>query len=130
MTPVKLNELAAKLATHGMTVTMTRDHHATMLNLARLAQFERLMVDFGRSDKTGRVADAVETIRLMQRYHAIDCRPLEILDVPVAITEVHRAMHARLDRGDVIHNERLHAAVSAFTAILCAPNQPEATHEG
>jgi hypothetical protein len=44
MTPEKRNELIRSLNDTGMTVLLTRDYASMLLQLARLSQFERLMV--------------------------------------------------------------------------------------
>lgn len=44
MTPEKRTELQRTLKGHGLTVLLTRDYDAILQQLARLAQFERLMI--------------------------------------------------------------------------------------
>ena len=128
MTPEKRRELTKQLADQGLSVLLTRDFDSILMQLARLAQFERMMVEMGEADKSHRVKDCIAVTRARQEappnmpgYE--EMRPLEILDIPTINIELHRALHDRLDKQVCINPLRLHAAVAAFVGILCAEPQ-------
>jgi hypothetical protein len=123
MTPEKRDKLTQQLAEQGLTVLMTRDYDAILLQLARLAQFERLLDGKAESDK--RLAEIIRFIRLMQmpvesfRPGDIEkARPLETLDVPTILTGVHKALHVQLDNCATVYHNSIHAATAAFIGIL------------
>ncbi|BCS54533.1 hypothetical protein [Geobacter sp. SVR] len=122
--PPAQRKIAAELAPHGLTVLLTRDYNSILLQLARLAQFERLVVNLAEADQSGRVADCIKCVRVLQTAPHVapgeDVRPMEVLDIPHIVTDVHRELHARLDRKTHISPERLHAATAAFVGILSA----------
>ena len=126
MKPETRAKLEQKLNEHGLTVIMTKDFDSILLQLARLAQFERLMVEMGNLDTSHRVKDCIEITRVRQeappymKPNSNNMLPLSITDIPQINIEVHRALHARLDKQVCINPLRLHAAVSAFVGILCA----------
>lgn len=113
----KRTELTAHLASNGLTVLLTHDYDAILLQLARLAQFERLIVKFAEVDKSGLVKDAIQSVHDLQ-YYPVEGRPLDILDIPTILAGVNKALHAQLDKGAHINTERLYAAASAFVGIL------------
>lgn len=117
MTPEKREELTQQLADQGLSVLLTRDFDSILIQLARLAQFERLMITNDHLFDTA----AVKSIsRSCDVAADDDCRPMEILDIPTIEIELHRALHAQLDKQICINPFRVHAAVTAFIGILCA----------
>jgi hypothetical protein len=120
MTPEKRVELTTQLADHGLSVLLTKDFDAILIQLARLAQFERLIVTAAEGNP--RLADAVKMARLIQDTAAASesHHPLAILDIPTIIIDLHRALHDMLDKQACIAPLRVHAAVAAFTGIIRA----------
>lgn len=118
MTPETRAKLEQKLAEHGLTVLLTRDYDSILIQLARLALFERLVIT---NDHLFAAAD-VEALRHASRdiETADDTRLLTTLDIPTIGIEVHRALHNKLDSRVCIDPVRLNAAVAAFVGILCA----------
>lgn len=68
MTPETRTELKRKLADHGLTVLRTEDHNAMLQQLARLSQFERLMLNTAVGNPV--VEHAVEHVILTQKQQA------------------------------------------------------------
>jgi hypothetical protein len=64
MTPEKFTEMERKLDRHGLTVLLTRDYVAMLIQLARLAQFERLMIQTAAGNPA--VEFAVEHVKKQQ----------------------------------------------------------------
>lgn len=122
MTPETRAKLEKSLNEHGLTVHLTRDIGAIMLQLARLAQFERLMHSVAAGNPAVEVA--VEHVIREQRRCADhtppDRRPLEVLDIPEVMTGLNRALHAKLGKQADISPVRLDAAIAAFCGVLCA----------
>ena len=125
MIPETRAKLEQKLNELGLSVLRTCDYDAILMQLARLAQFERMMVEMGEADKSHRVKDCIAVTRARQEappnmpgYE--EMRPLEILDIPTINIELHRALHDRLEKQVCINPLRVHAAVAAFVGILCA----------
>lgn len=123
MTPEHRVELQNHLAEHGLSVLMTRDYDAILIQLARLAQFERLIEQKAETDK--RLSETIKMIRLIQRpFNAgrpadlSQVRPMEIIDVPDIVTVVHRALHDNLGKNALIDHTHIHAATAAFVGIL------------
>lgn len=122
MTPEARAELEQNLASHGLTVLLTRDYDAMLLHLARLAQFERLLIMAAENDPLCRYAfDLVEARRLP------DSGPcsyrLEILDIPEILSTLNRVLNSLIDRQARINAERLPSAAAAFVGILCAEEE-------
>lgn len=122
MTPEKHTELNEQ----GYSVIKTSDLDAILLQLARLAQFERLMIEMGNLDESHRVRDCIEITRVRQeappyvKPDTNDMRPLAILDIPMIGIELHQALHEQLDKHVCINPVRVQAAISAFVGILRA----------
>jgi hypothetical protein len=120
MTPEKRAELTKHLAGHGMSVLMTKDFDSILMQLARLAQFERLMETKSESDK--RLSETIKMVRLIQGpvspLPADQPRLLEILDIPTILTDVHKALHRELDHTARIDHNSINAATAAFIGIL------------
>lgn len=100
---------------------LTKDYNTILMQLARLAQFERLM-HLAANDLAG--ADlTLEQIRAEQRRFAMEgtdiLRPMETLDVPTILAEVNKALHEQMDNQARLDFDSIHAATSTFTAILC-----------
>lgn len=121
MTPAQRAQLEDTLQQHGLTVVLTRDYDSILLQLARLAQFERLVIL--EAECSSWVNTALERIRQEQQRFTPDerpeCRPMEILDIPEILGEVNRLLHRQLHRGAALRTEHLPAACAAFTGILC-----------
>lgn len=124
MTPEKREELTHHLAGHGLSVLLTKDFDSILLQLARLAQFERLMENKSESDK--RLSETIKMVRLIQDsvsdLPADQPRPLEIVDVPTILTDVHKALHRELDHTACIDHSSINAATAAFIGILFRPS--------
>lgn len=120
MTPEKRAALENTLAEHGLTVMLTSDHKALLQNLARLAQFERLMQHMAEGDMTGMTARTVDTVRMVMACpeYSGEIKQLQVLDIPEIITEVHRDLHKLLDDGAHILPAWQFIARAAFIAIL------------
>ncbi len=117
MTPEKREELTKQLAEHGLSVLLTRDFDAILLQLARLAQFERLMVINEHLFN----AVGIAAIRASCGVDSDnDLRPMEVIDIPLIGIEVNRATQIMLDKQAHIDLHRLPAAVLAFVGILSA----------
>lgn len=115
MTPEKRAELTAQLADHGLSVLLTRDLDGILLELARLAQFERLVMTNDHIFNAGDIA----AIRASCALDPSDrCRPMEVIDVPVILDQVNKALHVELDKQTSINPLRVNAAVIAFTGII------------
>lgn len=117
MTPQTRAELEQKLAAHGLTVLLTRDFDAIMLQLDRLAQFERLMQEVAEGNPP--VEFAMGYVRAMQHY-PVESRPMEILDIPEIMIGLLRELHEQINRGTRIRCERITAATTAFIGIITA----------
>ncbi|MDD5106074.1 MAG: hypothetical protein PHC49_10705 [Desulfuromonadaceae bacterium] len=125
MTPEKYIELTKQLAGQGLSVLPTRDFDAILMQLARLVQFERLMITALENDPLELLDVIMEEVHAEQNAAAdipgcAAMRPLEILDIPSIQIETFRALYDRLDKNICINPTRVHAAVSAFVGILCA----------
>lgn len=102
------------------------DLDGILLQLARLAQFERIMIEMGDLDKSHRVKDCIELTRVRQeappyvKPDTNDMRPMETIDIPYVLMEVNRVLQASLDKRAVIDIHRVQAAALAFIGILCA----------
>ncbi|MDD5107591.1 MAG: hypothetical protein PHC49_18505 [Desulfuromonadaceae bacterium] len=119
MTPEKRIELTKQLAGQGLYVLPTRDFDAILLQLARLAQFERLMML--EAECSAWVDIAAQRVKAEQALPDDDAiRPLEVLDIPSIQIETFRALYDRLEKNICINPNRVHAAVAAFVGILCA----------
>ena len=120
MTPEKRAELIKHLASHGLSVLLTRDFDSMLIQLARLAQFERLLIQ--SSETNPWVRATLERIWNEQKMfvdNQNDIRRMEIIDVPTVLNSVNRALNDQLDQRAHINPEHLTAATAAFTAILC-----------
>lgn len=121
MTPQKRAELTTQLATHGLSVLLTRDYDAILLQLAQLAQFERLMLQI--ADCNPAAAGMVGEIRSEQKRFT-DCagcsRPLDVLDIPAILNLANRALHEALDARRDVNPALITAATAAFICILCS----------
>ena len=127
MTPEKRAKLTKQLADHGLSVLLTRDFDSILIQLARLAQFERLMETKAEYDK--RLAEIIKMIRLIQGPDNIahpenngPCRSMDILDIPAILPVVNRALHVQLDKKALIDLHATEAATAAFIGILCRPS--------
>jgi hypothetical protein len=120
MTPEKYIELSTTLAGQGLTVLPTKDFDPILIQLARLAQFERPMLTKAESDK--RLAETINMVRLIQDsvspLPANQPRHLEILDIPTIVTAVHHELHDQLGRCARVDHNSIHAATAAFIGIL------------
>lgn len=120
MTPQKRAELATQLASHGLSVLLTRDYDAILLQLAQLAQFERLMLQI--ADCNPAAAGIVGEIRSEQKRFTDfpgSSRPLEVLDIPDILNWVNRTLHEALDAKRSVKPALITAATAAFITILC-----------
>ncbi len=120
MTPQKRAELTTQPAAHGLSVLLTRDYDAILLQLAQLAQFERLMLQIAACNPAA--AGMVGETRSEQKRFT-DCRgssrPLEVLDIPSILNRVNRALHDALDAKRPVNPSLIPAATAAFVTILC-----------
>lgn len=120
MTPEKREELTKHLAGQGLFVLQTRDFDSILMQLARLAQFERLMISYSEGEKTGLVRDLIKVAHVVTDHadNPSDCRPLECVDIPSILADVNRELQAQMDRGAYIDHSTIHAATVAFSGIL------------
>lgn len=124
MTPEKRRELTTQLGDQGLYVIPTRDFDAILMQLARLAQFERMMLTVAAGNPA--VEFAVEHVQCEQQAppHMISdaaaLRPLTTLDIPTVLNDVNRALHDQLDKQAHIDPLRAQAAALAFVGILRA----------
>lgn len=116
MTPEKREQLTDHLAEHGLSVLLTKDFDAILMQLARLAQFERLMLTAAAGNPA--VEFAVEHVRYEQGDDD-NTRPLEISDLPKVLTAAHKHLHDQLGKPARLDTHTVNAAVSAFVGILC-----------
>jgi hypothetical protein len=110
-------------ATH--TTLLTSDFDAILIQLARLAQFERMLVELADVDTSHRVKDCIAVTRARQIEPPYipgyaDRRPLETIDIPAIGLQLHQALHGCLDQQVCLNPLRVHAAVSTLLAILQA----------
>jgi hypothetical protein len=118
MTPEKREELTNQLSAQGLTVLLTRDFDGILMQLARLAQFERLVL----INDHLRTLPHIETILGVCNgglVGAAALRPLEIADIPIVLTAAHKHLHDQLGRPAQLDPHTVDAAVTAFVAILC-----------
>lgn len=123
MTPEKRAELTAQLAQHGLSVLLTRDYDAILLHLARLAQFERLVMANGHLFNPADI-EAIRRSCDSGYPSAAGIRLLDILDIPVILAAMNRELRRRMDEQTRIDPDRLSAATAAFIGILCAEVKP------
>lgn len=120
MTPEKREQLTSDLAPHGLTVLLTRDYDATLMQLARLAQFERLMMRTAAGNPA--VECAVEHVQCQQISTYPKGRefnvPLETVHIPQILQAVNTELQRTLDSNGNLMPDRLTAAVLAFSAVL------------
>ena len=119
MTPDARKKLEQKLSGHGLSVLLTRDFDAILLQLARLAQFERLMLTAAAGNPA--VEFAVDHVQREQSAF-IDCDrdftvPLAVGNIPRILQAVNIELQQRLDSASHFYPDRLNAAIVAFTAI-------------
>jgi len=106
-------------------VIRTADLDNILMQLARLAQFERLMINALKNDPL-ELLDVIMAEVHAEQNAAADIpgcdamRPLKIIDIPKIEIALHRELHERLDKQVCIHPQRMNAAVVAFVGILCA----------
>ncbi|MFZ2949005.1 MAG: hypothetical protein WA003_05930 [Desulfuromonadaceae bacterium] len=110
-------------ATH--TTLLTSDFDAILLQLARLAQFERMMLTALENDPLELLDVVMAEVRAEQAAPPYipgyaDLRPLETIDIPTIGLQVHQALHGCLDKQVCLNPLRVHAAVSTLIAILQA----------
>lgn len=115
MTPDQ-QKIATELVPHGLSVLLTRDFDAILLQLARLAQFERLMLTAAAGNPA--VEFAIEHVRAQQGDDDIT-RPLEISDLPKVLTAAHKHLHDQLGKPARLDTHSVNAAVTVFVGILC-----------
>lgn len=125
MTPEKYIELTKQLAGQGLSVLPTRDFDSILMQLARLAQFERLIMNALENDPLELFEVVMEEVRAEQNAAAdipgCDAmRALKIYDIPVIEIALHRALHERLEKQACINPLRVNAAVLAFVGIISA----------
>jgi hypothetical protein len=116
MSPETCAKLEQKLNEHGLTVMLTRDHTAIMLQLARLAQFERQLVTMAQVDRP--LAAYVKKARELDTLDS-ETRVMETLDIPEILTAINRGLHGQITRRASIDPARIPAAVTAFIGIIC-----------
>jgi hypothetical protein len=106
-----------------MSVLRTCDFAALLIQLAHLAQFKRLVVD--AAGLYPMLDGVLEYIRGQQQPAPPEgsARPLEILDIPSIMHQVHGGLCTILDCGGNINPDRLPIAVDAFVAVLGAEVQ-------
>lgn len=122
MTPQTRAELEQKLAEHGLTVLLTRDYNTILLHLARLAQFERLLLTAAKTDPL--CQHALDLIQAHWLPYNDDCPDtLGILDIPEILMAINRVLNSLSDRQARINTDRLPAAIAAFAGILCAQGE-------
>lgn len=122
MTPQTRAELEQKLAEHGLTVLLTRDYNTILLHLARLAQFERLLLTAAKTDPLCQYA--LDLIQARWLPYNDDCPDaLGILDIPEILMAINRVLNSLSDRQARINTDRLPAAIAAFAGILCAQGE-------
>lgn len=117
-------ELTRTLAGQGLTVIPTRDYDGILLQLARLAQFERLVMNAVDIDPLGLFEQVIAEIHTEMneadnpRYNTM--RPMDVVDIPMVQMETFRALYARINTDICLDPTRVDAAVSAFAGILFA----------
>jgi hypothetical protein len=120
MTPEKREKLTSDLAPHGLSVLLTRDFDGILLQLARLAQFERLMMLTAAGNPS--VECAVEHVHCQQISPVPSPRefsePLETIHIPQLLQAVNVELQRAMDNGGNLMPDRVAAAVLAFSAIL------------
>ena len=120
MTPQKRQELTKQLETYGLSVLLTRDFDSILIQLAKLAQFERIMVQIAECNPAA--AGMLAEIRCEQRRFAEPNGPprqMTVLDIPAVLREANSALHAALDRELQFRPELLPLATALFTRTLC-----------
>ena len=128
MTPEHRAKLELRMAEYnqglnpgGLSVLMTRDYDEILLQLAQLAQFQRLLLTAAAGNPA--MEFAVEHVQREQAAMTDSCAgfavPLEILNIPTVLQAVNVELQKQLDATGTIHLQRLPAAVTAFSAILC-----------
>ena len=121
MNPEKRATLETQLNEQGLSVLLTRDYDALLLQLARLAQFERLLLS--AADGNPHLKFAVNQVQHEQRRFdgAVEAcpRPLVVLDIPQTLREVNVALHAAIDSGCGIRPELIRPATAAFIGLIC-----------
>lgn len=124
MTPEKREELTNQLADQGLSVLLTHDFDSILIELARLAQFERLMMTALENDPLELLDVVMAEVRAQQEepphvmLNPADLRPMETIDIPWILMEVNRPLQAMLNKQTSIDIKRVHAAVAAFVGIL------------
>lgn len=120
MTPEKREQLTAHLAQHGLSVLMTKDLDGILLQLAKLAQFNRLMLTAAAGNPV--VEFAVDHVQREQA--CVDASdwdfaiPMETANIPWLLQAVNVELQQLLDKRASIQPDRLPAAVAAFSAII------------
>lgn len=98
MSPETRTKLKNTLADHGLTVLQSKDHTAMLQELARLAQFERLMLTTAAGNPP--VESAVEHVIMCQMESAATPIPnaftgvMGIDDIPRVMREAHAGLHS------------------------------------
>lgn len=121
MTPEKQAELTRQFADHGLTVLLSKDFDSILIQLARLAQFERLMRQ--QAEENPWVMGGVAAVQAEQERFTPGVsrfRPaLELIDIPAILAAVNRELQAQYDASARFDQNDLSAATAAFIGILC-----------
>lgn len=120
MTPEKRVELTTLMAANGLSLLLARDFDALLLQLAHLAQFERLLLQ--AADGNPHLECAIAYVKKQQTLFdepAADQRALELLDIPTILCRVSGALHEALATGNRINIDLTPTATAVFVKILC-----------
>lgn len=93
MTPETRSKLEKTLSDHGLTVVLTRDHNAMLLQLASLAEFKRLMLTAAAGNPA--VEYTVSHVIKNQLQTKIT-QPLSMEQIPAILAMVNRALYANM----------------------------------
>ena len=121
MTPEKREELTRNLAGHGLSVMLSKDFDSILIQLARLAEFERLIVK--SLPLYPSLNGLLQQIKTYQRCFTFDESPrgqlMELVDIPAILSSVNRELQLQLDQSACFDQADLPAATAAFIGILC-----------
>jgi len=102
MSPETRAVLQSKLAENGLTVLKTDDYNSTLLQLSRLARFERLMLNTAAGNPVvetavehvrSRMDGAVGAIGRSPLQRPDPARRMEIDDIPMVLRSAHSGLH-------------------------------------
>lgn len=107
-----------------ITTIPTATFDSILIQFARLAQFERLMVTKAEHDP--RLAAIIKMVQLDQGPVVLagdaaleQLRPLEVGDLPIVLSAAHKHLHDQLGQPSLLDATAINAAVAAFVGLLC-----------